>query len=101
MNGKTVFSCMLVIGFIALTAVGMFHPIPESNVKTIDGAMVALGTALGAAVMALLRNSQSDEIKAANTGRALDTIGAAIAAQPPRVQASGKIDDPVHTIQEE
>lgn len=94
MNGKTVFACMLVIGFIVLTGIGMFHAIPESNVKTIDGAMVALGTALGAAVMALLRNSQSDEIKAANTGKALDTIGAALSASPATEQASGKEDDP-------
>ena len=75
-DGKTVFATVLVIGFLILTGLGYFVPIPEDNIKTLDGAMVALGTALGAAVMALLRNTKSDDIARENTGKAFDAIAA-------------------------
>jgi threonine dehydrogenase-like Zn-dependent dehydrogenase len=74
---KTAFAVLIACGFIGLTAILLFVEIPAENVKTVDGAMVALGTALGAAVMALLRNSHADEVKAENTGKALDVIAAA------------------------
>lgn len=80
--GKTVFATTLVVGFLLLTALVIFYEIPKENVKTVDGAMVALGTALGAAVMALLRNSHADDMKAENTGKALDAIGVAMNATP-------------------
>lgn len=83
-TGKTAFALTIAIGFLVLTGIGMFFPIPAANVKTIDGAMVALGTALGAAVMALLRNSHADDVKAENTGRALSAIESAMNAQPPK-----------------
>lgn len=76
-TGKVLFAQAIVLGFILLVGIGMFAPIPEGNVKTVDGAMVALGTALGAAVMALLRSDQRDEQSTANTGKALDAIKAA------------------------
>lgn len=82
MNGKTFFASVIAIGFLLLTGIGMFVEIPPENVKTIDGAMVALGTALGAAVMALLRNSHADDVKAENTGRALSAIEAAARSTP-------------------
>jgi hypothetical protein len=86
LDGKTSFAILIVLGFVVLTGIGMFHQIPESNVKTIDGAMVALGTALGAAVMALLRNSAVDEKRVDNTARAFDAITAtANATTPPPV----------------
>jgi len=81
-DGKTVFATVLVIGFIALTGLGYFVPIPPDNVKTLDGAMVALGTALGAAVMALLRNTKSDDIARENTGKAFDAITASSTPPP-------------------
>lgn len=90
-DGKTLFATILVLGFLVLTGLGYFIPIPPDNVKTLDGAMVALGTALGAAVMALLRNSKSDEIARENTGKAFDAITAS--SNP---TATGKVDDPVH-----
>lgn len=99
-DGKTVFACMLVIGFLVLTGIGMFHEIPQENVKTVDGAMVALGTALGAAVMALLRNSKADDTRAANTGKALDTIGAALTSSPPHDGPTGYAGDPVAVREE-
>lgn len=83
MNGKTFFASVIAVGFLLLTGIGMFVEIPAENVKTIDGAMVALGTALGAAVMALLRNSHADDVKAENTGRALSAIETAMASTPP------------------
>lgn len=84
-DGKTFFASVIAIGFLILTGMGFFVEIPAENVKTIDGAMVALGTALGAAVMALLRSSQADDMKAQNTGKALSAIEAAVKASPPPV----------------
>ncbi|QUT07901.1 hypothetical protein KFK14_11230 [Sphingobium phenoxybenzoativorans] len=100
MNGKTAFALTLSLGFILLTGIGFFWPIPPENVKSIDSAMTALGTALGAAVMALLRNSQADEVRAANTTKALDTVQAALNASPPtdtpqQVQVVNNPDSPV------
>lgn len=91
MNGKTFFASVIAIGFLLLTAISMFVEIPAENVKTVDGAMVALGTALGAAVMALLRNSHADDVKAENTGRALSAIEAATRSTPaPDPEAGGQ-----------
>jgi hypothetical protein len=81
-DGKTAFATVLVIGFLILTGLGYFIPIPPDNVKTLDGAMVALGTALGAAVMALLRNTKSDDIARENTGKAFDAIAASSTPPP-------------------
>src|SRR3546814_9173355 len=58
---------LLVIGFLLLTAIGMFFQIPESNQDMVNAAMNALGTALGAAVMALLRTDKADDAKTQNT----------------------------------
>ena len=99
-DGKTFFASLIAFGFIGLTAIGMFKEIPAENVKTIDGAMVALGTALGAAVMALLRNSHSDDERAKNTGKALDAIGAAIASTPATEGPTGLPGDPVAVKEE-
>lgn len=74
-DGKTAFALTLVIGFMILVAFLIFFEVPTPNEKTVDVAMASLGTAVGAAVMALLRNSRSDDIKAENVGKALDTIG--------------------------
>lgn len=88
MNGKTFFASVIAVGFLILTAISMFVEIPAENVKTVDGAMVALGTALGAAVMALLRNSHADDLKAENTGAAFRAIEAAASSTP-----TSKTDD--------
>lgn len=100
MNGKTAFALTISLGFIVLTGFGFFWPIPAANVKSIDSAMTALGTALGAAVMALLRNSQADETRASNTSKALDTVQAALASTPASdtpqpVQVVNNPDSPV------
>lgn len=99
-DGKTVFATTIALGFLVLTGIGMFHEIPPENVKTVDGAMVALGTALGAAVMALLRTDKADATRADNTSKALDTIGAAISAAPPVDGPSGNPGDPVSVKEE-
>src|SRR3546814_3908984 len=74
---RTVFAMLLVIGFLLLTAIGMFFQIPESNQDMVNAAMNALGTALGAAVMALLRTDKADDAKTQNTAKAFDAITAA------------------------
>src|SRR3546814_13846331 len=68
---------LLVIGFLLLTAIGMFFQIPESNQDLVNAAMNALGTALGEAVMALLRTDKADDAKTQNTAKAFDAINAA------------------------
>lgn len=73
---KAGLAIILVLGFIGLIAMMILTEIPGENVKSVDGAMAALGTAVGAAVMALMRNSHADEVKAENTGRAFDAIHA-------------------------
>lgn len=82
LDGKTFFASLIVVGFLVLTGLSLFYSIPADNVKTVDGAMTALGTALGAAVMALLRNSKADETKAENTGAAFRAIEAAANSTP-------------------
>lgn len=98
LDGKTSFAILIVIGFVGLTGIGMFHSIPAENVKTIDGAMVALGTALGAAVMALLRSDRMDEKRTENTGAAFRAIEATAAANPTTqpVQVVNPPSDPVN-----
>lgn len=80
-DGRHVFASVIAVGFLVLTGIGMFREIPAENIKTIDGAMVALGTALGAAVMALLRNDRTDEKRTDNTARAFDAIAATAKAK--------------------
>ncbi len=85
-DGRNTFAAMIAAGFILLTGLGYFVPIPPGNVKTLDGAMVALGTALGAAVMALLRTGKDDEKRTENTGKAFDALTAQANAGPQPVQ---------------
>ena len=66
----------LVLGFIGLIAMMILIEIPGENVKSVDGAVAALGVAVGVAVQAMLRNSHADDLKAENTGRAFDAINA-------------------------
>src|SRR3546814_15680769 len=82
---RTVFAMLLVIGFLLLTAIGMFFQIPESNQDMVNAAMNALGTALGAAVMALLRTDKADDAKTQNTAKAFDAITAASRSEESRV----------------
>lgn len=91
-DGKTVFATVLVIGFLLLTGMGYFVAIPEGNVKTLDGAMVALGTALGAAVMALLRNTKSDDLARENTGAAFRAIEATANTSTPTLPPTEPLD---------
>lgn len=88
-DGKTSFATVLVLGHLVLTGLGFFVEIPKENVKTVDGAMVALGTALGAAVMALMRTNKSDDIDRENTGKAIDAITAtSTTGQPDYIKES-------------
>src|SRR3546814_8375576 len=66
-----------------------------SNQDMVNAAMNALGTALGAAVMALLRTDKADDAKTQNTAKAFDAITAA--SKGP----SGTPDDPVNVKEPE
>ncbi len=81
-GGNAIFASILALGFIGLTGAMLLWSIPDANVKTVDGAMVALGTALGAAVMALLRTDGADAGRVSNTAKAFDIISEAQRTTP-------------------
>lgn len=89
MDGKTFIATLIIGGFIVLTGIGYFFEIPPGNVKTVDGNMVALGAAVGAAVMAILRTNSADEKRVDNTGKALDAIKETGRAATATAQAAG------------
>src|SRR3546814_17539434 len=73
----------------------MFFQIPESNQDMVNAAVNALGTALGAAVMALLRTNKADDAKTQNTAKAFYAITEASTGP------SGTTDAPVNQTQPE
>lgn len=97
-DGRHTFAAMIAAGFIILTGLGYFVEIPEGNVKTLDGAMVALGTALGAAVMALLRTGREDDKRAENTGAAFAAITATANAVPQPAQPVQVVNTPTDPV---
>lgn len=79
--------------------------IPNNNVPLVRDAMLVLGPAVGLIVGALFRSDVRDEQATANTGEAFKAFGAtARAAEAAATQlptpATGKPDDPVHTVEE-
>jgi hypothetical protein len=81
-GGNAIFASILAFGFIGLTGLTFFVEIPAANTKTADGAMVALGAALSAAVMALLRTDAVDAGRVSNTTKAFDIISEAQKSTP-------------------
>lgn len=88
-DGKTVFAVILVVGFMILLGIGMFVKVPATNSEMVKAGLASLGTAVGAAVMALLRTDANERVKAEtdaaradNTGKALDAIGTALNSTP-------------------
>lgn len=88
-SGNATFAVILLAGYMILVGIAIFHVIPASNSKIVDTAMASLGTAVGAAVMALMRSDRNDEARTTNTSKALDAI-AAVAANTTPVQQSGE-----------
>src|SRR3546814_13506615 len=95
---RTVFAMLLVIGFLLLTAIGMFFQIPERNQDMVNAAMNALGTALGAAVMALLRTDKADDAKTQTTDKAFDAITAATKGPSGTPDYPVKCQEPAHCL---
>ena len=75
--------------------------LPEANIPLIRDAMLTLGPPVGLIVGAMFRSDAREEQATRNTGTAFEALKAsATASAPSTEQASGKPDDPVHTIEE-
>lgn len=83
--------------YASLWVIG-FRIMPDANVALIKDAMLQLGPPVGIIIGALFRSDRADELRAENTGKGFDAIAAQVQAN--NEAATGKPDDPVHTIEE-
>jgi hypothetical protein len=83
-DNRLLVAALLALGFMVLIGLSIFNAIPEASQRIVDGGIGALGVALGNAIQGLFRSDRVDEQRANNTATALDTIGAAIYAAPPK-----------------
>lgn len=78
---------ILLLGLAPIVVSGILGKnLPDSLIAVSDKTVTGLVGVLGTIAAMIFRSNRADELKAENTGRALDTIGAAIQANPPGPQ---------------
>lgn len=99
---KNLLAFALVGAFIAIIPLFVFKTIPDGNRDIITYMVGQLSgmalTALGFYFVTKAGQDALDTKRAETTGKAFDAVTAA--AQAGTVQATGKPDDPVHTVEE-
>lgn len=76
---------LFIFGYYVIVIVLAFQGVPEKNGNLINNALLQLGPPVGLIIGALFRTDKTDETRAANTGKALDAINTAQAANAPPV----------------
>lgn len=74
---------LFIFGYYAVVVILAFVGVPDKNANLINNAMLQLGPPVGLIIGALFRTDKADETRAVNTGKALDAITTAQAANAP------------------